>query len=97
VSLTVSVQVGASSAALAQGAACEQRAGVIHVKAGTVCALSAPGFDAQPGLATVSWHLPGGEVATGARLYGRFVRKGTFHLRVDATDGEPEEVPIVIE
>lgn len=95
--LTVALRISSRSAALATGAGCAERGGVIHVKAGTSCTLSAPGFEPDAASAAVEWRLPGGAVALGPRLFGRFVRRGSYTLRVDSTEGGPEEIPVVVE
>jgi subtilisin family serine protease len=95
--LTVVLQIAGRSVAVAHGSGCAERDGVVHVKAGTLCALSAPGFDADASSAPVEWRLPGGAVAQGPRLFGRFVRKGSFSLQVNSTEGAAEEVPVVVE
>jgi subtilisin family serine protease len=97
VTLTVLLQIAGRNVAIAHGSGCGEREGIVHVKAGTLCTLSAPGFDADASSAPVAWRLPGGAVAEGPRLFGRFVRKGTFSLRVDSTEGGAEEVPVVVE
>ena len=44
----------------------------------------------------VAWRLPGGTEVSGTRLYGQFVRRGEFEIRVRRADDE-EALPVIIE
>ena len=98
--LAVSLQVRSALAGdggpLASGAGCAVIAGALHVAAGSLCALVAPGFGGDfvdPG---VRWTLPGGAVASGSTVHARFPRRGAFTLLVD-DGGGPREVPVAVE
>jgi subtilisin family serine protease len=97
VQLTVALKPRGERTALAAGAACEMRGRVAHVRRGTVCRLTAPGFEEGVAAPGVSWQLPGGTTARGAQLFARFSRPGRFGLRVSAASGGPEEVQVVVD
>jgi hypothetical protein len=97
VRLTVALKPRGERTALAAGAACEMRGRVAHVRRGTVCLLTAPGFEEGVLAPGVSWQLPGGATARGAQLFAQFSRPGRFGLRVSANPGEPEEVQVVVD
>jgi hypothetical protein len=92
--LAVSLQIGSAPIVAVQGDGCALREdGKLHARAGSGCVLSAADGEA----ATVQWRLPGGEEASGARLYGQFVRRGEFQVLVSADEGEVDPLPVVIE
>jgi subtilisin family serine protease len=96
--LSVTLTVGASAAvASAAGPSCAVQDGRVHVRAGAICRVTAPGIDPAARAVGLSWRLPGGERVQGGSLAARFVRKGTFSLRLSAQEGSDEEVPIVVE
>jgi hypothetical protein len=96
VRLTVVLKSRGERSALAAGAACEMHGGVAHVRRGTVCRLTAPGFEEGAVAPSVRWQLPGGVTARGAQLFARFSRAGQFRLRVNAPSEEPEEVQVKV-
>jgi subtilisin family serine protease len=96
VRLTVALKPRGARIALAAGAACEMHGSVVHVRRGTVCRLTAPGFEEGIAAPCVRWQLPGGATARGAQLFARFSRPGHFRLRLNATSGEPEEVQVEV-
>ena len=73
------------------------RGRVARVRTGTVCRLTAPGFEEDAAAPGVRWHLPGGATARGAQLFARFSRPGSFGLRVSATSAQPEEVQVLVD
>ena len=98
--LAVSLQVGGALAGeagpQASGPGCAVTSGTLHVAAGSLCALVAPGFSSDAVDPGVRWTLPGGAVALGSTLHARFPRRGAFTLLVDDGAG-PREVPVSIE
>ena len=96
--LTVALKPRGERTALAAGPACEMRGRVARVRTGTVCRLTAPGFEEDAAAPSVRWQLPGGATARGAQLFARFSRPGNFGLRVSAASGqEPEEVQVLVD
>ena len=96
--LTVSLQIepkGAST--VATGSACAFSNGAVRVKAGTICRLTAPGLDPQAKSVGVGWKLPTGQTLSTGTFSARFVRAGTFQLRIRSDGGADEEVPVVVE
>jgi len=92
--LAVSLQIGSAPIVAVRGDGCALREdGKLHARAGSGCVLSAADGEA----ATVQWRLPGGEEASGARLYCQFVRRGEFQVLVSADEGEVDPLPVVIE
>jgi hypothetical protein len=92
--LAISLQIGGAPIVAVQGDGCALREdGKLHARAGSGCMLSAADGEA----ATVQWRLPGGEEASGARLFGQFVRRGEFQVLVSADEGEVDPLPVVIE
>jgi hypothetical protein len=92
--LAVSLQIGTAPVVAVQGDGCAlSEDGKLHARVGSGCALSA----AEGEAASVQWRLPGGEEASGARLYGHFVRRGEFQLLVSTDEGEVDPLPVVIE
>jgi len=91
--LTVTAQVGEAPAVSVQGDGCSLLEGKVRARAGAGCALVAVDGEA----AGVQWTLPGGAQASGARLYGQFVRRGEFQVMLSSDEGATDAVPVVIE
>jgi hypothetical protein len=95
--LTVALEPRGERIALAAGGACEMHGSVAHVRRGTVCRLTAPGFEEDAAAPSVRWQLPAGATARGAQLFAHFCQPGHFHLRVNAASEEPEEVQVIVD
>jgi len=91
--LAVVAQVGEAAAVSIRGEWCRLVEGKVVVRAGAGCALVAVDGEA----AGVQWTLPGGAQASGARLYGQFVRRGEFQVMLSSDEGVTDAVPVVIE
>jgi subtilisin family serine protease len=91
--LTVTALVGEAPAVVVQGDGCEWLAGKLRARAGAGCALVA----AEGEAVGIQWTLPGGVQASGARMYGQFVRRGEFELLLSSEEGAIDAVPVVIE
>src|SRR5262249_646109 len=89
--LTVTAQVGDAPPIAVQGDGCALVEGKLHARAGAGCALRVADGNAVQGT------LPGGAQASGARLYGQFVRRGDFQVLVGSRGGAAETIPVVIE
>ena len=81
----------------ARGVGCRDDGARIHVKAGTVCTLEAPGLETGALAAGLAWRLPGGDRIEGGRLVARFTRRGHWPLRVVADDGGNREVQVTVD
>jgi hypothetical protein len=91
--LLVTVQVGDAPAVVVHGEGCALRDGKLRARAGAGCALEVAEGDAVG----IQWTLPGGAGASGARMYGQFLRRGEFQVLVSSQEGAPESLPVVIE
>jgi subtilisin family serine protease len=91
--LTVTAQVGEAPAVVVRGEGCALLEGKLRARAGAGCALVTADGDA----AAIRWTLPGGAQASGARLYGQFVRRGEFQVLLDSEGGAQDTLPVVIE
>ena len=85
------------SAIVASGPSCHVRNGVLHVRAGSVCSLTAPGVDSRAPAQGIGWQLPGGKEVAGGTMVGRFVRAGSYRVRFASRDGDADELPVVVE
>ncbi len=92
--LEIRVRAGVRQAIVASGSACELKAEVLHVRAGTSCSLAVEGVESAP---TIQWRLPGGALQAGARLHAQFVRAGQFDLLVSCDEGEVDPIHVSVE
>ena len=93
-SLEVRARTSGRQAIVASGSACELRADVLHVRAGTSCSLGGAAVDDAP---TVQWRLPGGALQAGAQLHAQFVRPGQFDLLVSWDEGAVDTLHVSVE
>jgi len=93
VAVQVAAVMGDGPAVAVTGAGCELREGKLYVKSGAGCAVRAVDGEA----AGVRWELPGGTHVSGGQMYGQFVRRGQFEVKLSSDEGATDTLPVVIE
>ena len=91
--LTVIAQVGNVPLVAVRGEGCALVDGTLRARAGAGCAVVAADGEG----ANVRWTLPGGTEASGASLYGQFVRRGDYQVVLRSPEGSTDALPVVIE
>ena len=91
---TIAARPVARQTIAANGMGCDLHGGVLRARAGCACTLSIDGAGEAP---SIRWRLPGGALASGARLHAQFIRPGEYNVLVSADEGEVDALKVVIQ